>query len=302
MHTKEVTSFQEGFRRVQAFLRLATLLQVVDGAKGDLHLLGHAYGEVKEVDEAQGFFSSGVNPEVLREFYKELSDVFVFLACWLNHYASSVDTQELDTGIDRLNGHGKHYSSVRGMGEVISDVRNDPTRAIKEIFARMYSIGVHSPLGLHPLSHLEIVLEKVIGNRDPELYSAYEDGVLLSEEECILKYDHLENCTRAMRKVLKRTLRRNDWIPHKHLFLGWRNAKFSFFQLQQVLERRSLLNLSVIPTNIGETYIGHINQMSSGIYVVGRPERELPDDVQNALIAEHNKQVSREKRVFPKAA
>lgn len=222
----------EARSRVKAMREASNLLEEVDHFAPPDFLLSLAVGELAEFKEELDLYGTDAYDET--RIIDELNDVGVLFVSSIETYAPHVDMMRT---IHTANGYGGHSAALDRLGPVIMDTVDDPDRAIPEVIARLASIGRHMPTPYIIFEKMEQTVLKVLYNRPPELYSSYCPilGRELREEELIKKYQHLEKGTRLIRKMVKRTLRPEDWRPHYWQLVDWTQSQTNIAILEHTL-------------------------------------------------------------------
>ncbi|MFZ1721673.1 MAG: hypothetical protein WAU07_04160 [Microgenomates group bacterium] len=264
--------YEKAARQVANFQDASNLLAFSDGHPDNVQLLLlWALGELRKE----------VLPEVEKEgtvnyqhsaYSGEMHDVYVLVSSKLLSIKRIKDVQ-FDV-VHSANGIGKQSYIYEKIDELLCNLIDDPSRKGFEQFLKLfYSALKYSPGGGQFLETFANTVDKISKNRPDFLYNTFCPILQreLNEEECMLKYAHLEKMTRLLRKYLGRDLEFSDCSRDSRpdifwLMVDWIQTDWALAQLKGIFKAEKN------GVAIGEQGIGaEANQIVS---VILRPSKQ----------------------------
>lgn len=226
-----------------------------------------AIAEVSELEEALN-----VNQASSVEIGKEAMDVVIFIFSML---IVTGKLEELSYVPGHINGVAMQSGFLDNLATRIGDIvpqrfnASDQIRVRQEIYRYFMSMLNNFPaLGVLTPQILEATITKVLGNRNPQFYSAYEAGRMLNPDEIEEKYRFLERFSRMLRAHYQMTLTPQIWEEYADLVAKWRDGDAVLDELKKRLLMQRLLNPRINQTSL---YKPEQSFPSSGIVFDNRP-------------------------------
>jgi hypothetical protein len=219
---------------VRQMKRASNLLKVVDKTKDKSFLPTMAAGEVVELrNEVERW---GTSETSIDKIFDELNDIWVLTASYLLSINYVPEYDLVTPSTVNFNGFGSRSNAFEKFQEIVLGLQDDPDD-IYEVMKHLISIAKHLPVPNIMFAGFLQTIGKVLANRPPYLYSTWDPFFqrVLTPDEALLKYDHLEKMTKMLRAHLNRKLTPADWQPYALMMQDFTKTGQNQDMLQQII-------------------------------------------------------------------